>query len=129
MESHSKHIGQVPAHLVREAAPRKHGRAWRAEYNIAVWLQVATEAAGDVSLRVTYRDGEQTRVHLVDQARAATHNQRVLLCGVAGLEFSQAIGEMSLTLVSAQPIRALRLDEVFVQAVDVRADDGQRLVR
>lgn len=117
--SHSKFIAQVPAHLIRQAVPKKLGRVWRADFNIATWLHLAGIGEQLVTLKISYQDAGHLREQLLDRGRAAI-NQRILLCGVARLEFSQSLEGMSLSLLSEQPIPSLTVDELFVQAVDLR---------
>ena len=124
MQTHSKPIGPVPAHLIQQAAPKKLGRGWRADYNIAVWLHLTVNEGAPVTLKVSYQDGDVTREQLIDRGRTG-FNQRILLCGVARLEYNQAIESMSLSLLSDEPIQTLLVDELFVQAVE-RQSSGER---
>lgn len=120
--SHSKFIGQVPAHLIRQAVPKRFGRGWRAEFNVAAWLHLAGAGGQPVTLKLSYRDGEQIREQLIDRGRPA-FNQRILLCGIARLEYNQGIEGMSLSLLCEEPIPNLMVDELFVQAVELRGAD------
>jgi len=117
--SHSKFIGQVPAHLIQQAVPKKFGRGWRADFNVAAWLHLAGTGDHPVTLKLSYQDGEQTREQLIDRGRPA-FNQRILLCGVARLEYIHGIDGMSLSLLCDEPIPSLMVDELFVQAVELR---------
>lgn len=123
MQSHSKFIGQVPSRLVHEAVPKKVGRGWRADYNVATWLHLIAGDDPQVTLKVSYQDGDTLREQLIDRGRLA-FNQRILLCGVARLEFNQGIESMSLTLLSDEPIQMLMVEELFVQAVERKVAGG-----
>ncbi|PWU25932.1 hypothetical protein DK254_25260 [Pseudomonas sp. RW407] len=124
MQSHSKFIGHVPRHLIQQAVPKKVGRGWRADFNVAVWLHLALADELRVTLKVSYQDGETVREQLIDRGRPG-FNQRILLCGIARLEYNQAIESMSLSLLSDEPIQTLMVDELFVQAVELQRD-GER---
>lgn len=117
--SHSKFIGQVPRHLILQAVPKKFGRGWRVDFNVAAWLHLAGTGDQPVTLKISYQDGEQTREQLIDRGRPA-FNQRILLCGVARLEYNHGIEGMSLSLLCEEPIPSLMVDELFVQAVELR---------
>ncbi|SDI72431.1 hypothetical protein SAMN05216189_100859 [Pseudomonas delhiensis] len=124
MQSHSKFIGHVPRHLIQQAVPKKVGRGWRADFNVAVWLHLALADELQVTLKVSYQDGETVREQLIDRGRPG-FNQRILLCGIARLEYNQAIESMSLSLLSDEPIQTLMVGELFVQAVELQRD-GER---
>ncbi|MEG7361000.1 hypothetical protein [Pseudomonas citronellolis] len=124
MQSHSRLISHVPRHLIQQAVAKKVGRGWRADFNVAVWLHLATAGDAQVTLKVSYQDGETVREQLIDRGRVG-FNQRILLCGIARLEYNQAIESMSLSLLCEEPIQTLMVDELFVQAVELQRD-GER---
>jgi hypothetical protein len=126
MQTHSKLIDQVPSHLIRQAVPKRVGRGWRADFNIAVWLHLIASGDPQVTLKVSYQDGDVLREQLIDRGRTGL-NQRILLCGIARLEYNNGIDAMSLSLLSQEPIQTLMIDELFVQAVDrARIDERNR---
>lgn len=123
--AHDTLIGQVPAHLVRSAhlhLTAYDGRV--AEFNIAAWLHLPGQAGSLVSLQVSYRDGEQRRLVNLDHAKVGTQD-RLLLSGIARLPVVQQIEDMQIRLRSAQPRVEVKVEELFVQAVEPAAAHTQ----
>ncbi|WP_152222749.1 hypothetical protein [Pseudomonas sp. SCB32] len=117
MDTHNTPIGPVPAHLVREAVPKKTGLGWVVEFNVATWLNLAVRDETPIILKVTYQDGERTREVRLDKSKVIG-GQRILLCGIASLGINQKLESMSLSLETHSPIQSLLVEELFVQAVE-----------
>lgn len=110
--AHDTLIGQVPAHL---QLTDYDGRV--AEFNVAAWLHLPGQAGSLVSLQVRYRDGEQIRSVNLDHAKVGAQD-RILLSGIARLPVAQRIEQMQIRLRSAQPQVEVKVEELFVQAVE-----------
>ncbi|MBD9397239.1 hypothetical protein [Pseudomonas sp. PDM11] len=116
--AHDTLIGQVPAHLIQSAHLQLTDYDGRvAEFNIAAWLHLPGQAGSLVSLQVRYRDGEQIRSVNLDHAKVGAQD-RLLLSGIARLPVAQRIEDMQIRLRSAQPQVEVKVEELFVQAVE-----------
>ena len=116
--AHDTLIGQVPAHLIQSAHLQLTDYDGRvAEFNIAAWLHVPGQAGSLVSLQVHYRDGVQIRSINLDHAKVGAQD-RILLSGIARLPVTQRIEDMQIRLRSAQPQVDVKVEELFVQAVE-----------
>lgn len=116
--AHETLIGQVPAHLVQSAHLQLTDYEGRvAEFNVAAWLHLPGQANSLVSLQVRYRDGDQQRSVNLDHAKVGAHD-KILLSGVARLPVAQRIEEMQIRLRSALPRLEVKVEELFVQAVE-----------
>lgn len=116
--AHDTLIGQVPAHLTESAhlqLTTYDGRV--AEFNIAAWLHLPGQANSLVSLQVSYRDGGQLRSVNLDHAKVSAQD-RILLSGIARLPVAQRIEDMQIRLRSALPRVDVKVEELFVQAVE-----------
>jgi len=116
--AHDTLIGQVPAHLIQSAHLQLTDYDGRvAEFNVAAWLHLPGQAGSLVSLQVRYRDGEQIRSVNLDHAKVGAQD-RILLSGIARLPVAQRIEQMQIRLRSAQPQVEVKVEELFVQAVE-----------
>ncbi len=116
--AHDTLIGQVPAHLIQSAHLQLTDYDGRvAEFNVAAWLHLPDQAGSLVSLQVRYRDGEQIRSVNLDHAKVGAQD-RLLLSGIARLPVAQRIEDMQIRLRSAQPQVEVKVEELFVQAVE-----------
>ncbi|KAB0550795.1 hypothetical protein F7R01_06200 [Pseudomonas argentinensis] len=116
--AHETLIGQVPAHLVQSAHLQLTDYEGRvAEFNVAAWLHLPGQANSLVSLQVRYRDGDQLRSVNLDHAKVGAQD-KILLSGVARLPVAQRIEEMQIRLRSALPRLEVKVEELFVQAVE-----------
>lgn len=116
--AHDTLIGQVPTHLIQSAHLQLTDYDGRvAEFNIAAWLHLPGQAGSLVSLQVRYRDGEQIRSVNLDHAKVGAQD-RLLLSGIARLPVAQRIEDMQIRLRSAQPQVEVKVEELFVQAVE-----------
>ena len=116
--AHEMLIGQVPAHLVQSAHLQLTDYEGRvAEFNVAAWLHLPGQANSLVSLQVRYRDGDQLRSVNLDHAKVGAQD-KILLSGVARLPVAQRIEEMQIRLRSALPRLEVKVEELFVQAVE-----------
>ena len=116
--AHDTLIGQVPAHITQSA--RLHLTTYEgrvAEFNIAAWLHLPGQANTLVSLQVSYRDGKELRSVNLDHAKVGAQD-RILLSGVARLPVAHRIEDMQIRLRSALPHVAVKVEELFVQAVE-----------
>lgn len=116
--AHDTLIGHVPAHLIQSAHLQLTDYDGRvAEFNVAAWLHLPGQAGSLVSLQVRYRDGEQIRSVNLDHAKVGAQD-RILLSGIARLPVAQRIEDMQIRLRSAQPQVEVKVEELFVQAVE-----------
>jgi len=116
--AHDTLIGQVPAHLIQSAHLQLTDYDGRvAEFNVAAWLHLPGQAGSLVSLQVRYRDSEQIRSVNLDHAKVGAQD-RILLSGIARLPVAQRIEQMQIRLRSAQPQVEVKVEELFVQAVE-----------
>lgn len=116
--AHDTLIGQVPAHLIQSAHLQLTDYDGRvAEFNVAAWLHLPGQAGSLVSLQVRYRDGEQIRSVNLDHAKVGAQD-RLLLSGIARLPVAQRIEDMQIRLRSAQQQVEVKVEELFVQAVE-----------
>ncbi|MDD1508873.1 hypothetical protein [Pseudomonas sp. CNPSo 3701] len=116
--AHDTLIGQVPAHLIQSAHLQLTDYDGRvAEFNVAAWLHLPGQAGSLVSLQVRYRDGEQIRSVNLDHAKVGAQD-RILLSGIARLPVAQRIEDMQIRLRSAQLQVEVKVEELFVQAVE-----------
>ncbi len=116
--AHDTLIGQVPAHLIQSAHLQLTDYDGRvAEFNVAAWLHLPGQAGSLVSLQVRYRDGEQIRSVNLDHAKVGAQD-RILLSGIARLPVAQRIEDMQIRLRSAHLQVDVKVEELFVQAVE-----------
>lgn len=116
--AHDTLIGQVPAHLIKSAHLQLTAYEGRvAEFNIAAWLHLPGQANSLVSLQVSYRDGGELRSVNLDHAKVGAQD-RILLSGIARLPVSQRIEDMQIRLRTALPRIEVKVEELFVQAVE-----------
>lgn len=123
---HDKLIGSVPARIVdvaRSQLTAYEGRV--ADYNIATWLQLPSQANLPVSLLVSYRDGERRREVEVDHGKVNAQG-KILLSGIARMPFKQRIEDMQVRLRSAVPAATLVVEEFFVQAVELSSSENRQ---
>ncbi|SHM08738.1 hypothetical protein [Phytopseudomonas punonensis] len=116
--AHDTLIGQVPEHLVKSAhlqLTEYDGRV--AEFNVAAWLHLPGHANSLVSLQVRYRDGQHVRSVNLDHAKVGAQG-KILLSGIARLPVTQRIEDMQIRLRCALPSIEVKVEELFVQAVE-----------
>lgn len=118
-KAHDTLIGHVPPRIIdsaRQQVTPFEGRV--SEFNVAAWLQVPGLANLPVSLMVSYRDGEAKREVSVDHGKV-NNVGKVLLSGIARMPVKTRIEGVQVRLHSAVPTRALVVEELFVQPVDM----------
>jgi hypothetical protein len=117
--AHDTLIGHVPPRIIdsaRQQVTPFEGRI--SEFNIAAWLQIPGLANLPVSLMVSYRDGETKREVSVDHGKVNSVG-KVLLSGIARIPVKTRIEGVQVRLHSAVPTKALIVEELFVQPVEL----------
>lgn len=117
--AHDTLIGHVPPRIIdssRQRVTAFEGRV--SEFNIAAWLQLPGLANLPVSLMVSYRDGEARREVSVDHGKVNSVG-KVLLSGIARMPVKTRIEGVQVRLHSAVPTKALVVEELFVQPVEM----------
>lgn len=120
---HDTLVGHIPPRIIdssRQQLTAFEGRV--SEFNIAAWLQLHGLANLPVSLMVSYRDGEAHREVSVDHGKVNSVG-KVLLSGIARMPVNTRIENVQVRLHSAVPSRALIVEELFVQPVQLLHND------